>query len=89
MLVIRRRQGEALLLGPDIELSVLEITPSRVTIGVSAPREIVVLRREVAETREANKAASHLPNQGVLGEWAARLRNPRQHFPSDPPPPAR
>jgi len=74
MLVIRRREGEALLLGGLIELCVLEITPSRVTLGVVAPRQVAVVRKEVALTFEANRAASQLPEQGVLGEWAARLR---------------
>lgn len=75
MLVIRRREGEALLLGDQIELSVLEITPSRVTLGVTAPRRVAVIRKEVLETRAANQAASRLPDPRLVGEWAALLRD--------------
>ena len=77
MLIIRRRAGEGLLMGPGIELDVLEITPSRVTLGVRAPREVPIVRREVIETAEANQAAARVSSEGGLESWAARLRTLR------------
>jgi len=62
MLVIRRREGEALLVDGRIEITILEITPSRVKIGVSAPAEVTVLRKEVLLTEQENREAAQFPS---------------------------
>ena len=61
MLVIRRRPGESLLIGDDIEIEVLDAGPTHVKLGIRAPRQVVVLRREVALTRDHNRAAVLAP----------------------------
>jgi carbon storage regulator len=58
MLLIRRRAGESILIGEDIEIQIVDLTPSRVKIGITAPREVVVLRKEVKLSSEQNIAAS-------------------------------
>ena len=58
MLVIRRRSGEAVLIGDDVELEVLEIGNSHVKLGIRAPRSITVLRKEIRTTAAENQAAS-------------------------------
>lgn len=58
MLVIRRRAGEALLIGDDIEIEVLETGGSQVKLGIRAPKHVVVLRKEIQLTGEQNLAAS-------------------------------
>ena len=58
MLVLRRRAGECLLIGDDIEIEVLAITPQGAKIGIRAPRETVVLRKELKITKEQNQAAA-------------------------------
>ncbi len=58
MLVIRRRAGESLFIGDGIEIKVLEVGPSQVKLGIQAAREITVLRSEVRQTQEANRAAA-------------------------------
>jgi len=65
MLVIRRREGEALLVDGRIEITVLEITPSRVKIGVSAPPEVPVLRKEVLLTEQENREAAQFPSASL------------------------
>ena len=57
MLVVRRRAGESLLIGADIEVQILEITPTRVKLGIVAPGSVTVLRKEIALTRDQNQAA--------------------------------
>ncbi|AJY74513.1 carbon storage regulator CsrA [Paenibacillus beijingensis] len=47
MLVLGRKKGEAILIGGDIEISVLEITSDGVKIGISAPKEVGILRKEL------------------------------------------
>ena len=59
MLVLRRRAGECLLIGNDIEIEVLAITAQGAKIGVRAPRETVILRKELKITQEQNEAAAH------------------------------
>jgi carbon storage regulator len=58
MLVIRRRPGESLFIGDDVELEVLEIAGSQVKLGIRAPKEVTVLRAEIHVTAEQNRAAS-------------------------------
>jgi carbon storage regulator len=58
MLVVRRRQGESVLIGGDIEVVVLEAGANRVKLGILAPREILVFRKELELTREQNRVAA-------------------------------
>jgi carbon storage regulator len=58
MLVMRRRAGEGLLIGPDIEIEILEVSPTRVKIGIVAPEALQIARKEVVLTRKENLAAS-------------------------------
>ena len=58
MLVIRRRTGEALLGSGEAEVEVLEISGGQVKLGIRAPREVLILRKEVKITEEENIAAS-------------------------------
>jgi len=58
VLVIRRKIGETLLLGPEIELEVLAVEGGQVKLGIRAPREILILRKEIASARDANRNAA-------------------------------
>lgn len=74
MLVIRRRAGESVLIGDNVEIQVTEIGPTRVKLCITAPREVVVMRKEVKLTREENLAAGRELPAGRLIEIAARLQ---------------
>jgi carbon storage regulator len=65
MLVMRRRAGESVLVGDNVELEILEISGSQVKLGIRAPKEILVLRKEVHATAEQNRAATHLAGAAV------------------------
>lgn len=61
MLVLSRRKGESLLIGEHIILTVLEVQSDKVKIGIEAPRDISVLRKELfdlisSENVQASKA---------------------------------
>lgn len=58
MLVLTRKQNQSILIGDDIEVTVLSIARDKVRIGIQAPREIPVFRNEVyREIREQTMAA--------------------------------
>jgi carbon storage regulator len=60
MLVVRRRAGEAILLAGDIEIEVVEISRTRVKLGIRAPRHVTVLRREAVLLAQENQNAAGL-----------------------------
>ena len=47
MLVVTRKQGESILIGDDIEISVSKIEDGSVKIAIQAPREMSILRKEL------------------------------------------
>jgi len=47
MLVLTRKSNQSIMIGDDIEVSVLSIMGEKVRIGIQAPRDIPVFRREV------------------------------------------
>ena len=58
MLVIRRRPGETVVIGDQIEIEILDATSSQVKLGIRAPKSVTVLRKEIQLTREQNLAAA-------------------------------
>lgn len=49
MLILGRRVGETLHIGDDVVVTIQRIEGGRVTVGVSAPPEVTILRGELAE----------------------------------------
>jgi carbon storage regulator len=66
MLVLRRKAGESLLIGDDIEIEFLELSPQGAKIGIRAPRQTVILRKELKITQEQNARAAEGPVSGDL-----------------------
>lgn len=52
MLVLNRRQGQIIDIGPDIQIHVVELMRGQVRIGIVAPKEVSVMRRELIEERK-------------------------------------
>lgn len=74
MLVLSRRAGESIMIGSDVVVTVLEIRPDLVRIGIKAPRDVDVHREEVwIEVQEANKSAAS-PSAKDVESLAAGLR---------------
>ena len=56
------------MIGAQVELEILEIGASQVKLGIRAPREITVLRKEIQLTQDQNRAASQsLPLASLAG----------------------
>lgn len=56
MLVLARRKGESLMIGEDIEITVVDIQGDKVRIGITAPRSLSVLRKELIEEVSSTNA---------------------------------
>ena len=58
MLALSRKKNEALIVNNNIEITVLEIKGEQVKLGISAPKEVPVYRKEVyLQIQNENKAA--------------------------------
>ncbi|HEX6712798.1 MAG TPA: carbon storage regulator CsrA [Thermoleophilaceae bacterium] len=47
MLVLTRKSNQSIMIGDDVEVSVLAVMGEKVRIGISAPRDVPVFRKEV------------------------------------------
>ncbi len=76
MLVIRRRVGETVLIGTDIEVEILECGGSQVKLGIRAPRVVGVVRKEIRMVGEQNQAAARPIPAPRLEQILKQLKNP-------------
>ncbi|MBE6044696.1 MAG: carbon storage regulator CsrA [Clostridium thermopalmarium] len=61
MLVVKRKEGESLLIGEDIEINIVSIENGSVKIGINASKNITILRKELyKEIEEENKNAVNI-----------------------------
>jgi len=59
MLALSRKINESIMLGNDIEITVLEIKGDQVKIGVNAPKNVAIFRKEIyLQIQEENKKAA-------------------------------
>lgn len=72
MLVLSRKKGESIIIGNDIEITVLEVMSDVVKIGISAPKEIGVLRKELyvsVEQMNLSAESSDLNNDDLMKQF--------------------
>jgi carbon storage regulator len=55
MLVLTRKTNQSIMIGDDVEVSVLAVTGDKVRIGITAPRVVPVFRKEVYLSIQAEK----------------------------------
>lgn len=61
MLIITRKKGESLMIGDDIEIVINKIEDGSVKIGINAPKDVTILRKELYEQVETeNKEAINI-----------------------------
>lgn len=73
MLILQRKEGESLLIGDEVEITVLAVEAGRVRLAIQAPREVPILRSELKVAAQTNREAadeevSPLELLGVLNE---------------------
>jgi len=70
MLALSRKKQEALVINNNIEITILDIKGDQVKIGISAPKDVSVYRKEVyLQIQEANKEAMNANDLGALAEF--------------------
>lgn len=58
MLALSRKKNEAIVINNNIEITILEVKGDQVKIGINAPKEVPIYRKEVyLQIQEANKEA--------------------------------
>lgn len=67
MLALTRKKGEALVINNNIEITVLEIRGDQIKIGISAPKDVPVYRKEVyLQIQKENEAAISVDSMEAL-----------------------
>ncbi len=62
MLVLSRKKGQSIMIGDDIEISIVEVQGEQVRLGINAPRNVSIHRKEVfEEIVSENKQAAATP----------------------------
>jgi carbon storage regulator len=75
VLVLTRRMKESIMIGSDVQVTVLEIRGSQVRLGIKAPKDTPVNRTEIYDLiLEENIKASMAPTD--LGGLPQRVKNP-------------
>ena len=79
MLVLSRQRDESIMIGDDIEITIVDVRGEKVRLGITAPSHVPVHRKEVYEAIKREK----LQGGGGSVESLAKRKHPDQ-----PPPPA-
>jgi carbon storage regulator len=74
MLILTRKRDQSIMIGNDIEIKVVEVRGEQVKLGVTAPRQVAVHRKEVYEAIQEENRQAAKPMLGNLAEIAKALR---------------
>lgn len=69
MLALSRKNNESIMIGNDIEITILDIRNDQVKIGIRAPKDVGIYRKEIyLQIQEENKQAveTEVPDLGAL-----------------------
>ena len=70
MLALSRKKGEAIVINNNIEITILEIKGDQVKLGISAPKEVPVYRKEVyLQIQQENEEAMNSDSLNALNDF--------------------
>jgi carbon storage regulator (csrA) len=82
MLVLSRKINESIMIGDDVELVVIGVEGDTVRLGIKAPKQVDIYRKEVylAIKRTNEEAVQSVVDEQVIKEWfASRIKGDQQH----------
>ena len=85
MLVLSRQRDETIMIGDDIEVTVVDIRGDKVRLGINAPKEISVHRKEVYDAiRRENREAAQVKPEDLSGLGKIAPRSQKKEKPKRP-----
>lgn len=85
MLVLSRKEGESLIIGDQISITILSVESSgQVNIGVCAPKEVLVLRSELQKAATVNQDAAGTAPALLVAELESALSEHKVVQPTPP-----
>ncbi len=70
MLILARKSGESLIINNDIVLSVIEIKRDVIKIGIDAPKEVKIYRKEVFDSIQNANLSARVKGDVILPQLA-------------------
>lgn len=68
MLVLSRQRDETIMIGDDIEITIVDIRGDKVRVGINAPKHIAVHRKEVYDAiQQENRRAAKIKPEDIAG----------------------
>jgi carbon storage regulator len=68
MLVLTRKTNQSIMIGDDVEVSVLAVSRDKIRLGITAPRDIPVFRKEVYLSIKSEEAGEDSDASGAVSE---------------------
>ena len=75
MLVLSRQRDESIMIGDDVEITIVDVRGDKVRLGINAPRRIAVHRKEIYEAIQREKAQ----NKGQDGGEGKASEKPEEN----------
>lgn len=73
MLILSRKENESIIINNEIEIKIAHIKPDQVKIGIIAPKEVKIFRKEIFD--EIIKANKEAQNGGSLSHLRELMKN--------------
>ncbi len=84
MLVLSRRKDESIMIGDDVEITIVDVRGDKVRLGINAPRSIPVHRKEIWEKIQKEKEEAALDQPDICPYCGCPEYNQeKQHFMCD------
>ncbi|NNM87131.1 MAG: carbon storage regulator CsrA [Phycisphaerae bacterium] len=96
MLVLSRQRDQSIMIGDNIEITVVDVRGDKVRLGINAPNTVPVHRKEVYQAIQREKLEGQVPSQAQTiteslaspAHTASKLQDPAQPLTMSPPPAA-
>lgn len=74
MLVLSRKPNESIIIGDNVEIKVVEVRGEQVKLGITAPRDIPVHRKEIYESIHSQNKNAANPNADKLDKLSKMFK---------------